>query len=420
MSLEIATFSREITPAAGVLLAGYGPEVVSRDIHDPLFIKGMAFRDGTRQVLLLSFDLLGLDRDFVVAIRKACAASARIPAENVVLTCTHTHSGPHTRRLGTLHFSRARLREFEQYRRFLISNSAGTVSGAFSDMRKVDVFHYSVRCHENLNRRYVAPDNDCVYLPDAKHLIPLANNITDPELGMLFFIEPGAEHPFATFVNYAAHPLTCRAKGLASHMISADYPGVLRREVEKKTGGNCVFTSGACGDLHPKGFESGFSRTEEMGKTLASQIAESCSDAIRNPKRCRMPSPALNIRSVFVKLPFRSSGCVEPRLPLYRNRSSVNAELQILTIGEAALIGVPGELLSGPGLEIKWNSPFRKTFILYNSTAYLSYLPPANCFVQGAYEAETCHLAPSSTFTLVSGAVKTLFEMKNSSSRKPE
>ncbi len=415
MSLEIAAFSKEITPPAGVLLAGYGPEVVSRGVHDPLFLKGLAFREGSRKALLLSFDLLGLDRDFVVAIRKACAASARIPAENVVLTCTHTHSGPHTRTLGTFQFSPSRLREFRQYRRFLVRSSAEAVTGIFSGMRKADVYHYSVRCHENLNRRYVAPDNTCVYLPEAKHLIPLANNITDPELGMLFFIEPGAEQPIAVLANYAAHPLTCQAEGLSSHLISADYPGVLRREVESRIGGACVFTSGACGDLHPKGFESGFARTEEMGKLLASRIAESCSDVLRNQERYRMTSDFLNVRSFFVKLPFRTSGCDEPRLPLYRNRHFVNAELQILTIGDIALVGVPGELLCGPGLEIKWNSPFRKTFILYNSTAYLSYLPPVNCFVQGAYEAETCHLMPTAAFTLVSGAVRALEEMKNPS-----
>ncbi len=412
MTLKISTFTQDITPKPGVLLAGYGPEVVSTGIHDQLLIKGIALDDGRKKTILMSFDLIGLDRDFVLAIRKACADSTGIPEQNVVLTCTHTHSGPHTRRLANLNLKGQRLEEFEQYKAFLIKSSADAVLNSFSSMNEVDVFHYSTQCHENINRRYISPDNKCTYIPTNKHLIPLANNITDPELGMIYFADSETKEPLATIVNYAAHPLTCQSEGLSSHLISADYPGVLRHEVEKQLGGDCIFISGACGDLHPKGFESGFYRTEEMGKVIAQKVINSYSDAIWNSERYKMLSVALNIKLATVELQFRKNGCIEERLPLYKGKDFAEAELQILSIGNIALVGVPGELLCGSGLEIKWHSSFCKTFILYNSTAYLSYIPPANYFQQGGYEAATCQLEAGGTFKFIFKVIESLNKLK--------
>ena len=412
MPIEVAAFSKEITPQSGILLAGYGPEVVSTGVHDPLFIKGLALNDGGRKILLMSFDLIGLDRDFIVAIRNACAARAHISPRNIVLTCTHTHSGPHTRRLANLNFNRQRLNEFDRYKKFLIQNSAEAVSNIFTSTRPMEIFHYSTWCHENLNRRYINPDGSCTYLPLNKHLIPMANNITDPELGIIYFVDAVSRKLAASLVNYAAHPLTCQSAGKSSHLISADYPGVLRREVESQLGGNCIFTSGACGDLHPKGFECGFSRTEEMGQILARKVINSYSDAVWNPEKYRLQADRLHLETKFVKLRFRTSGCVEQRLPLYEGKKTSNSEIMILAIGDIALAGVPGELLCAPGLEIKWHSPFRKTYILYNSTAYLSYLPHGNCFTQGGYEPETCHLEPGAAFKLISATIEMLEKMK--------
>ena len=88
--LKISTFRTEITPEPGVLLAGYGPRVVSDGVHDPLFISGISFDDGDSRAILLSYDLSGLDKDFIIDIRRACAAATGLTPEQIILTCTHT------------------------------------------------------------------------------------------------------------------------------------------------------------------------------------------------------------------------------------------------------------------------------------------------------------------------------------------
>ena len=236
----------------------------------------------------------------------------------------------------------------------------------------------------------------------------MADNITDPELGILYFVDRETNELLNTVVNYAAHPLTGQSEGYSSHLISADYPGVLRREVEVHLGGKCIFITGACGDLHPRNFECGFSRTEKMGKAIAKMVIDGFADAIGSPEKYQLRNTVLKSKSILFKLPFRKTRCIEGRLPLYEGQDFAWAEVQFLAIGDIVLIGMPGELLSGPGLEIKWNSPFTKSLILYNSTSYLSYMPARNCFVQGGYEAETCHMDEMATFELVVKTVKAL------------
>jgi len=408
---KISTFRTDITPPKGVLLAGYGARVIAEGIHDPLFISGMSFDDGNHQAILLSYDLLGMDKDFIYAIRHACAEVTKLLPQQIILTCTHTHSGPHCRRLANLKFDDARQNEFDAYRRFLIDKSAELVGGAFFNQSDVDIYHYSQDCHENINRRVIMPNNSCKYLPDNKYLMPLATNITDPELGALYFVDKSTRRPLATLVNYAAHPLTCQSEGASSHQISSDYPGVLRREIEEQLGGFCLFTSGACGDLHPKEFETGFSRTEEMGKKLGKSLISAFSSAIWNPTDYKLKRCTLVTAIQTVEVEFRESGCVEGRLPQYAGASATDAELQFLIIGDISFVGVPGELLCEPGLEIKWHSPFRKTFVLYNSTDYLSYITPDNFYFQGGYEAETSHLKPEAAFDIVSTAIHKLREL---------
>jgi neutral/alkaline ceramidase-like enzyme len=399
MSLNIGLIRKKITPKIGTLLAGYDADVVSVGVNDDLYISGISFDDGSKKAILLSYDLLGLDEEIVTEIRSKCAIATGINAQDIILTCTHTHSGPHTRRNLIADLD-------HDYVRKIIKWSVESVTNAFKNMQPATVYHYSAKCYENVNRRILFPDNSCEMLSKLKHLEPLADNITDPELGILYFVsEIDNKKVVATLVNYAAHPLSCQTGGISSRKITSDYPGFVRGYVENELGGTCIFTSGACGDLHPRGFCKGTARTAEMGTSIGIKIAEHFFDVLRNPDMCKIENPTINTDSAFFEADFREN---KEKAKLYGDRKSISLELQFLTIGEICFVGVPGELLTEPGLEIKWHSPFKKTFILYNSTAYISYIPQANAYLQGGYESETSLLAPTASFKLVAAAIENL------------
>jgi neutral ceramidase len=62
-------------------------------------------------------------------------------------------------------------------------------------------------------------------------------------------------------------------------------------------------------------------------------------------------------------------------------------DLQVLRIGEdAALVGVPGELFSEIGLELKRRSPLPNTMICGYSNGTLGYIPSRKAVQEGGYE----------------------------------
>lgn len=398
--MRVNTIRKKITPEIGVDLAGYAANVVSDGVHDDLLISGLALDDGTSRALLLSYDLLGLDEDVVREIRGKCASETGIDENSVILTCTHTHSGPHTRRNQLAELN-------EEYVKHLVDWSVEAVENSFADMTSVSLYHYSARCDESVNRRLIQPDNSCFTVTDDKSMLPLADGITDPELGILYFLNETDQTPVATLAHYAAHPLTCQTGGASSHKITSDYPGYLRTYVENELGGHCIFTNGACGDLHPKGFETGFARTREMGEAIGRQVAEHFFDATRNAERHLVDDAKIAVHSEFVEVELKEDNG-KNHSSLYAGKKKVELEIQLLAIGDICFVGVPGEMLVEPGLEIKWHSPFRKTFILYNATAYISYIPHANAYLEGGYECETALVAPNASFKIVSTAVNAM------------
>ena len=97
-TLKAAWFVQDISCKVGTLLAGYGPNDVSVDKFDDLQLHGLALDDGGTKILLMSFDLLGMDADLIQRMRSACAGKLGVEERNVMLSCTHTHGGPHVRR----------------------------------------------------------------------------------------------------------------------------------------------------------------------------------------------------------------------------------------------------------------------------------------------------------------------------------
>ena len=113
--MKIAWFKRVITPEIGAFLAGYSLNDKSVAKLDDLYMTGLCADDGERKVLIVSFDLLGLDEGFSRKVRKACAEKLGIDPSAVLFSCTHTHTGPETRTLAKapqqLNTERPRYRE---------------------------------------------------------------------------------------------------------------------------------------------------------------------------------------------------------------------------------------------------------------------------------------------------------------------
>ena len=82
--MKIAWFKKVISPEIGAYLAGYSLNDKSVAKRDDLYMTGLCADDGERKVLIISFDLLGLDEWYTRRIREKCAEILGISSEAVI------------------------------------------------------------------------------------------------------------------------------------------------------------------------------------------------------------------------------------------------------------------------------------------------------------------------------------------------
>src|SRR5215218_5543992 len=93
--LHAAAGAVELRPRVGDRLTGFALRLeASAGIHDPLMAKLLLLDDGTTRLLWIACDLIGFDPDDDAKLRRLVAAALSMPMANVLVSCTHTHSGP--------------------------------------------------------------------------------------------------------------------------------------------------------------------------------------------------------------------------------------------------------------------------------------------------------------------------------------
>lgn len=409
--MKIAWFKEIISPEIGAYIAGYSVNDKSVAKLDDLYMTGLCMDDGDNRILLVSFDLLGLDDWYIQKIRSRCAAILNLPESAVMFTCTHTHSGPETRSLAVKP-DQLNLPYLEELEKWL---TAAVTKLAATEFIPVDVYFYSQLCEENRNRCYITADNHGSFTAHRREVVPIAKGFADQELGEVIFTTPGTPFPVYVIGNYAAHPLASHAPGLGGIRISADYPGVFRNYITAETGAEAMFITGAAGDLVPLEDEQGSAAAEQAGRNIAKAVIKGMVDAPRNPARFLMKDAKVGSMLKTFKVGLREKYRRKSnKLPAsYLDKDAVDLELQFLAVGDVALVGVPGELCCSVGQEIKWHSPFRRTMIAYNSTAYFSYIGHANLLVAGGYEAMSQRCSARGGLQLLNAAADGLFELRN-------
>lgn len=409
--MKIASFKKVITCQIGDDLGGYGNGITSVAIHDDLFLRGLCMDDGEKRVLMLSYDLIAIDLPDLQKIRVIAKEELKLEPADVVISCTHNHSGPQTRWLRSVPLNDRYMKDLFKWTREAVSSLRD------AEFREVDVYFYGKHCKENINRRVVAlEDNTARPLPSFKELLPFADGITDDELGIVAFHDPAKPGFTDVLVNFAAHPLAshCPSQMRAGNTITADYPGEIRNYVEENSGAECIFVTGAAGDMFPREYEQGFDASKKMGISIAKQVIESMVNMIRNKNRFMIPDPKLKTLMVDVELKLMCNEKKQSKFAIRKDGMETSPEgLHFLSIGkDVCFIGVPGELLAEVGLMMKWCSPFRKTFVLFNSTDYIGYLCHPNAFVSKGFEYKGSIFSSLAGFQLLEAAVKNMYQLR--------
>jgi hypothetical protein len=396
----------DITPPLGVEPGAWRLRTGRADgVKEPLLAQALVLDDGVRRIALVATDLLWMPRHVADAARRRITALTGIPAEGVLLNASHNHSAPVLLEPDSVRAA-VRTGGLEGYATALPDRLAGAVYGA------------------NTHRQPAAVGGGAGRAPG------ISVNRVDPRRPVDDAVSvlrvDGEGGPLAIVVGFACHG-TC--VGGQSLQWNADFPHALRAAVERTLpGAECLFFQACAGDLAPLDYwfgneapvPHGFPARDRVGLALAAEVrrvlptiwtASEIDLAVESRmvslRRRRLPWSEAELDRAERRLAAEAepahlevwadgvhTATSAQRFPLHYQRGAVSmyrdmrqrqdvpveAEVQVLGIGDTAIVGTPFELFSGPGRALRERSPFKTTLVLGYCNDYLGYLPPTEDF----------------------------------------
>ena len=251
--LYAGTAVNEITPERGEELAGY-PHYPRNNtgVHDPLYATCMYLNNGTEEVAMVTLDLLFFSKKHAAEARRRIRKNCGIPEKHVMISCSHTHSGPWASGRLDLESIEAGKKQNPDYIAFVVGKVVDAVCRA---KREAVVAEYTAclgMCGAESgvggNRRF----------PGGPHDPLVSVQATRDKSGKLLCI----------MVNYTLHPTFIHEW---STVVTADYPCYLRMELKERAPGAAVgFAQGASGNQSSRYYRQGesYDEAERVGRTL--------------------------------------------------------------------------------------------------------------------------------------------------------
>lgn len=224
-----------------VHMGGYMPPRIASGVISPIFARVMSVTEAKSQspktVIVANLDVPGISNRCISNIRKLVVDKINIPAENVLIGATHSHSGPDLQGLwgGVA----------DVYRQYLEEQTALAIVSAYTKQEPANLYT-SATTHSNGNRRGWGISDQEVSVLDARSVK------TNQHLGVV--------------VNFAAHPVLEDPQG---RLIGRDFPGALVDSLEKDLGGVGLYINGIVGDVTPNYSENGYDGALHYGESIA-------------------------------------------------------------------------------------------------------------------------------------------------------
>ena len=339
--LKVGSGRRIITPDPLLPVSGgLGPTNPAREKQGELVARAVVFQNGETTVAIVGLDLLGFPSVLCDRVR---ARVPRIPAKNILIGSTHTHSAPDC---------------------YAFADGRGGHTG---DLKYMDLV--CVKAAEAVNEALeaVQPARLKVATDEAKGKIAYnyyAPDLYDRRMSVIQAVG-STDKPIATLVNYAIHP---EVLGSGIGILSPDLIGPLCDRIEEQVGGMAIFMNGAQGGMvtadnrdlnRPKDSQRGvwhddrtWTECVRIGHTMADE-------ALRIVRAAPIQAdPKVFCGSIDVKFPIDSdllwNVVISSPLKYPRNPDhSVTTQINVVNLGNAQILTIPGEALPNIGFYLK-------------------------------------------------------------------
>jgi hypothetical protein len=324
-----------------------------------LFVRALVLEKGNTRVAIVGIDNLGWP---AVLGDRSRELIRNIPPENILIGVTHTHSAPDAYAFpdgdGNIGADLA-------YLDWCVTQIAEAVNEAFDRLEPAALKTAVGEAKGKIAYNYYAPQ------------------LYDPRCGVIQAIATAGDHKgktIATLVNYATHP---EILGTKSKLISPDLCGPLYERIEAKAGGIALFMNGAQGGMvtadnrREDGQEaSDWEECIRIGHLMADEALRIIEPAPvdDNPglfctsKIVEFPIDPEEMRWVFENSPVLNSAVQNNAYNM------ISARLNLLNIGKAQILTIPGEALPNIGYYLKRNMKTEQPFLFGLTNDALGYI----------------------------------------------
>lgn len=404
----------DITPPLGELVVGGFVPFPANEIHDPLHARCLVLDDGSTRIAIVICDNLGISRAVYDEARAVIATNSKIPANQILMAATHTHSA-----------TRA---HSPKYRPKVVSGIASAVDTAIKNLTPAKIGWGGIsEPSEVFNRRWHINKPEFSRNPfggvDTVRMNPPRGNPAlikpagpiDPEVSFLS-VQSTNGKPLALLANYSLHYVGGVNKG----DVSADYFGIFSQQISKLLGAESsqpqfvgMMSNGTSGDINNINFREGnprrydrYEKMTEVANKIANRVNEAHKalrfrshvkiDSITRDLKLTMRKPDPKIKDWFRKVMAKPedaekfhryertyAGRVQK---LEDGPDEISIPLQVVRIGDLAIAAIPFETFAEIGLKIKDKSPFADTFTIELANDSRGYLPTPRQHQLGGYE----------------------------------
>jgi hypothetical protein len=420
----------DVTPRdRPVWLAGYAFDAPISTVLDPIEISALLLECGGQRCLIFSFDLMLVGTELQNLILSRLERSGFGPDE-VMLLASHTHNAPATdqacHRLGIpdVKFVDDAADAAEALVRQILRDQPSEVS--------VDIFRGQLNHSVNRRRYWPFPTIGRMYGLKLRSVIfsPNPSGPKDEEATVAVFRKADDGQALGVIWHYTCHPTAV----VPVDVISADYPGQVRRALRERFGEiPCVFAQGFCGDIRPDitvSQKAGWrERLRRMIRTVASgplfaspsaedwmrwsrSLAANVSDIARGSPVKTLLATSLQSGSAEIPLgDFFKGSTPDKRLAVQIVR--IGEELEIVALSAEVTVEwqrILDEAMPAPEGRIRLYAGYLG--------ALFGYLPTAAQVPEGGYEVEgfqplfglSGHFESALIGPAIAGCVKTAFE----------
>ncbi len=444
-TLRVGFGKESITPLVPTPMAGYYGIRYSTDTHDPLWAKATVLDDGQSRVALVVVDLIATTPWMVTETRRLIEEKLGIPGSHVMISATHSHTGPMLYEPDERVVGRFgnQTEEAKQYMLRLPESIAKSVVIACESLNPMSVmFGEGEEKQLGFNRRFFMKDGTVGWNPGKRNpLIVREAGPTDDQLPFIAFSDEQGDLS-GVLSSYAIHLDT-----VGGTQWSADVPFTIQETLKRVFGDevHSQYATGACGDVNHINVRSaerqgGHRESARIGTRLASAVLRAWDS--RKP----LANVRLAAENRIVRLPVQNhpgekslwakqtlAKMSEQTLPPFmemveayriadvetRTDGVIEAEVQVISMGhEVAWVSLPGEIFVQLGIAIKDASPFQSTSIHELANGSIGYVPTRQAYSQGNYEVISARCGEGSGEMLVDAAIAMLRKQFNEKSQQ--